>query len=128
MNKYAARVKKLISKTHYFVSHKNLCLTRDYYNDLFDMCEKSEAFEEKFKEHRLLWEEYGATKDHAILEKINSMYANEPGLVFKSLAECKAEECISHPNGKWIAKNGSSDVLGEIERAKAYFAAKKSSK
>lgn len=120
MSKYASRIDKLITKTHQFVSHRNICLARDYYKALLDECEKSEDFEKEYDEFKKFAKKIrnGSDEDKA---KFREILKTNQAILYRMLYEVELERCNEYPLGLWLEKPGSEHYLKLVSSAKRYF-------
>jgi hypothetical protein len=125
MSKYTSRINKLVVKTHDFISHHDLCISRDYFKDRFDGCEKSEDFEREFKEsEEFARKAINGSYEH--LAKFTEILKTNEAIRYRTLYKIAVEECDEFLRGIWMAKPTSEHYLKIIRDAKRYFKEKKS--
>jgi hypothetical protein len=124
MNKLKGRVDKLFNKTHRFVSHRELCLARDYAKAEFDAIDKPEDLEEKFEQYLALNEKFKETRSAEILARLREICKTNQAVMLKFRYQWMAKICDEYPNGLSLPNKHADHYEQTIKNGKSYFKAK----
>ena len=126
MAKYTSRIKNLIRRTHNFISHESLCMSRDYFNEQFEECAKTPDFEQNWAEYNSLGKLYMESKgDESIIERANILVSEEPGVYYKERLKFFSGLCEYPEVGVLVPKYRSAHFVAAIMTARAHFVGKK---
>jgi hypothetical protein len=125
MNKFEGRIRKLITKTHNFVSYEDLCLMRDYFEERFDEAEKPEDLESRLQELEILSQRRDVENDTCGDARMRELICGSDAVRYKGLYEWMTRLCNAAPNGTWLPELVNYAFPRLIADAKAYFARKK---
>ena len=122
MAKYTSGINNLVRKTHNFISHENLCMLRDYYNEIVEEYTKTPDFSRNWEEFVSLDELYGKSKDQSIVERAIILARQEPGILYKERRDRLARYCERRQHGLLLPKYYSDDLIHTIPDARKHFA------
>ncbi|MBK8465317.1 MAG: hypothetical protein IPL32_05755 [Chloracidobacterium sp.] len=125
MSKFDRRVKSVIRKTHSFVSHDDLSLIRDYFQDRFEEEAKPDNFDEMIGELESLRAQLRQNEDPVFVARFEELLSKGPAIWLKFMIPAFVRYSEKHPQGVWLSNYVGVATQRYVKDAKKYYEARK---
>lgn len=121
MSKYTGRMNRLFLKTHFFFSHGDHCLIRDYYKALYEESEKPEDFDERYEQLLELKKKHDNSKNEETWLEVKKFINENLYVWYKHRYLLTVNQCEKYPKGVLVNKKLGKGFVNLVNDARSYF-------